>query len=159
MEKSIEERLSNIEDGIAKLMKIQRSGFGLLSTSVRLLKLYERAQWTMTSAKQSLDPLHRHLDFMHIFLFGSMGYVGVGVSLLALAHTVNESFFKAMGIAFIVMAIGFNLYVIQKNRGARSKLRKTESKLTRTEDEIKRIEGELDDIEAYLEKQETNGKG
>lgn len=152
MKKSIEERLSNIEDGIAKLMEMQHGGFVLLSASVRLLDLYERTQWIMTNTRQSLDPLHRHIDFMRAVLFGSMGYVGVGISLFALAHAVNDSFFKAIGITFFAIAIGCYFYAAWQNRGARRALCEVESKLTKIEPELERMEDELNDVEDGLEK-------
>lgn len=150
MQKTIEERLADIESSLTRLTKMQGCVFGALLILHKTSALFGRSERALTSVEESLEPIHRGMDRYLIFMFGGITMLGVAISMTSLYLVTLDFVFKVLSIVFSILTLvsfffGFWEYsqVRRQHQEAKRKLTQAGEVLVGVEKEVAATDNDL----------------
>ncbi len=146
MQKSTEERLADIENGITRLIRIQRYVPRMLIILQRISGAFIESELSITELKMYLESYHRHGDRFLAFMFGAIAAMSLGTSTIALYFaTMNSNFIGMFTVCFILFFVllffGFREY-----RREKSEHQEFEQTFAKHQRAIDRIEERLEEL-------------
>ena len=139
MQKSTEERLTDIESGITRLVKTQgyvlRSLFILHKQSV----LFTRSERSLTEFDESLGFAHRRMDRSLVLMFGAIAVVGIATSMSSLYFATLDRAFRVMSAVCFISVFGFFFLSFLEYRRANSQFQIATQKLTEAKEVVERV--------------------
>lgn len=148
MKKPNEERLSDIENGISRLIKMQDRMFNVLLILDKTTSLIDRAEQVASSFEIPLYTVTHTVNTSIVFMFGALTMIGLSVALSSLHITTQELAFKVVAIVIGIFALALGIYAILQYRSASSQIQGIKKKATQTEevfDRFKKESAALDD--------------
>jgi len=136
MQKSIEERLGDIESGITRLTKMQGCVFRLLLVLRKTIRVFEARVATSTLMTLSLESYRQHGNRFLAFTFGAMTALGGSASLLALYYAKQDSDFIRISTALLVLSFVLLIFAVLEYRQMNSELREAKKETTQAKELI-----------------------
>jgi Ca2+/Na+ antiporter len=143
MQKSIEERLTDIENGITRLTKMEGCVFGALLILHKTSALFITSEQSLTEAKVSLEFYHRHGDRFLALMFGAIAVLSLAYSAMALYFTTLNSLFMVMFILCFILFLVLLSFGGKEYHHANSQFRVAEQKLTQAKEVIDTVREEV----------------
>lgn len=126
MQKSIEERLADIESGITRLTKMQGCVLKVLLILDKKSSVIKRSEGAFTLSKESIESSHRSKDRLYIFFFGVISAMAFTTSVFSLYHATQDMFFRVFTIVFGVLTLVLVLLMLLQYRRSSSQSREAE---------------------------------
>lgn len=125
MQKSIEERLADIESGITRLTKMQGCMLNALLLMEETSMLIRRTELSVTSAKESLKSINQGMDRFIVLFFGAITMLGIATSMLSLYLVTLDFTARVLSIVFPILALVCFFLGFLEYRRASSQIRVT----------------------------------
>jgi len=136
MQKSIEERLADIESGITRLTKMQNYVLRVLLILHKTSALLGRSEQSITEAKRSLESAHRRGDRFLVLMFGAIAVMSLATSTISLYFTTLDSNFIVMSIVCFILFFVLLLFGFLEYRRENRQFQVAEQKLTQAEEVV-----------------------
>ena len=143
MQKSIEERLADIESGITGLTKMQACALKVLSTLHQKSLLTKRSEQALTLGKESIESVRQNADRYLILMFGGITVMGVAISMASLYLATSNFAAKVLAIVYPILALVFLFSSFFDARKTRSQLREAEKMVTQTVEDLESAKEEM----------------
>jgi hypothetical protein len=143
MQKSIEERLADIESSITRMTKMQGCMLRVLLILHKTSLLFGRSERSLTEVEQSLESTDRGMDRFLVLFFGAITMLGLATSMLSLYFATMDATARVLSIVFSILALVWFILGFLEYRRVRSQFRGAKKKLTQTEEVVESIEKEV----------------
>jgi len=150
MKKPTEERLADIESGIAKLTKMQSCVFNMLLALHKISALISRTEWATSSLKESVESASQNMNYALTFMFGTIAMIGIIGSMIALYLTTKDFFFRVLSIASLALAVFFLFLAFRYNRRASSQRKTFETELLQAREQAQSAKEEAVALDGAL---------
>lgn len=150
MQKSIEDRLTDIERSIDRVAKTQVVVLKVLLLMRKTSASFDRTDRSLNAVKESLEPIHRYRDRDLVLIFGVITVLGVGYALLSLYLTTRHVIYGALSIAYIVLVFVLIFRMFVESRRAGDQLREAEKMMTQASKDVKSLTEEEASLEDDL---------
>ena len=136
MKKPTEERLSEIENNITKLTKMQGCVFRLLLVLRKTVHVFEARVATSTLMTLSLESYRQHGNRFLAFTFGAITAIGGGASLLALYYSNQDSDFIRISTVLFILCFVLFIFAVLEHRQMNSELREAKKETTQAKEVV-----------------------
>lgn len=136
MQKSIEERLSDIESDITRLTKMQGCVFNMLVFLRKASVLGEKLEQTIALVKASGETYRWREGHGMALLFGGVAMASLAISIHVLFPTAQDSGLRLSTLVFFSIAVAFILFSLWEFYEAWRQDRVTKKYLTQVEEDL-----------------------
>lgn len=129
MQKSIEERLVDIDGGITRLNKMHRCVFDMLLLLWKARVFTQRPDQALASIERAQESSRRHEDRAIVFIFGGIAFLSLNISMDLQSSNIQHPVIEAVSLVVPFMALILLLYGLwelfrtwRQSRAARQEL-------------------------------------
>jgi len=116
MQKSIEERLADIENGVTRLTKMQACAYDTLRTQHKVSTFIMDHDWSLSSLERSVDSASQVTNYALTFMFGTIAALGISASMSASYSVTKDLLTGILGLAFWVLSVVFFFFSFRYHR-------------------------------------------
>lgn len=135
MQKTIEERLADIDSSLTRLTKMQGCVFGVLLVLDNISTLGKRTEWSTRSLEESVESISRNVDYSLRFIFGTLATLGITISTSALYSTTKDFLLAVLSILSLALTGVLFFFAVRYDRRASSQRKTFHSELLQTREQ------------------------